>query len=183
VPMVDDLEVNGQIWNGPDRKCDTTAAGDDQQVRALMNTQPNVLTGFDDWTNLKFDFQNAHDYEDGVHVSTTEQVEIDLITHLKNEFDVRLEDDSSGDVILIDSRTGEYRFSRCGPDNFVLVGRGLLIKRGCYLTLQNNLFDRRVQATFDTCTNRGSASLQYFSLRTTFTVTDRNTTNNALRCM
>jgi hypothetical protein len=42
-----------------------------------------VLTGFDDWANLKFDFQNTGDFEDGEHSFSIQVVEIDFPTHLE----------------------------------------------------------------------------------------------------
>jgi hypothetical protein len=41
------------------------------------------LNGSEDWNNLKYDFQSAGDFEDGVHNSTTTIVEIDFPTHLE----------------------------------------------------------------------------------------------------
>jgi hypothetical protein len=43
----------------------------------------SVLTGFNDWANLKFDFQNTMDFEDGDHSSSTTLIEMDFATHLQ----------------------------------------------------------------------------------------------------
>ena len=50
----DDVIVAGVITTGPDRTCNTGRVGDDSQDRAVGFVQPNVLTGFDDWVNVKF---------------------------------------------------------------------------------------------------------------------------------
>ena len=42
-----------------------------------------TLAGSEDWNNLKYDFQSAGDFEDGVHNSTTTIVELDFATHLQ----------------------------------------------------------------------------------------------------
>ena len=53
-PTGDDVVQNGAVTTGPDRTCNTTAIGDDDQTRAPGFVQPEVLTGFDDWANIKF---------------------------------------------------------------------------------------------------------------------------------
>lgn len=50
----DDVIIAGVITTGPDRTCNTGRVGDDSQDRAVGFVQPNVLTGFDDWANVKF---------------------------------------------------------------------------------------------------------------------------------
>lgn len=53
-PAGDDVVQSGVITTGPDRDCDTTASGDDEQDRGVGFSQPDDLTGFDDWANIKF---------------------------------------------------------------------------------------------------------------------------------
>lgn len=96
-------------------------------------------------------------------------------------FDLCLQDDSSGNILRINSTTGEYQFARCGS-GLVLSGIGSIIRKGSIITLQNYAADRRVLAKFDGGVNRGTASVQVFALETTFTITDRNTTNNTCAC-
>jgi hypothetical protein len=52
-------------------------------VNINRETAFTVLTGFDDWNNLKLDFQNTEDYEDGVHVTFFDIVEMDYLTHME----------------------------------------------------------------------------------------------------
>ena len=71
---------NGAIdWN-----CDGDG-GTDASVSVDINGDGvlSTLTGFDDWDNLKLDFQNTGDFEDGVHLSTTDEVEMDHLTFLE----------------------------------------------------------------------------------------------------
>ncbi len=68
-PAGDDVIVSGQIREGANRQCNTTAAGDDIQFRPL-----GPLAGFFDWTNIKYDFQNSTDFEDGFHTLQSEKL-------------------------------------------------------------------------------------------------------------
>jgi 6-phosphogluconolactonase len=95
-------------------------------------------------------------------------------------FDICLQDDSSGDTLKFNSATGDYQFTSCGGP--VLGGKGSVIKRGSIITLQQNAGDRRVLARLDGSVNKGTASIQVLSLGTTFSITDRNTSNNTCAC-
>ena len=53
-PSGDDVVARGAVRDGPDRVCNTAKSGDDAQDRPVGHVQPNPLTGFDDWTNIKF---------------------------------------------------------------------------------------------------------------------------------
>lgn len=96
-------------------------------------------------------------------------------------FDVCLQDDSTQDIFQFSSETGDYRFTRC-RGSLVVSGTGTLIRKGNLFTLQHNSADRRVLAKIDTSVNKGTASIQVFSLGTTFTIMDRNTINNSCAC-
>jgi uncharacterized delta-60 repeat protein len=98
-----------------------------------------------------------------------------------SSFDICIQDDSSGNIFQFNSTTGAYQFTRCNG-GLVLGGAGTITRRGGIITLQHNSTDRRVSATVDTNANRGSASIQVFSLGTSFTITDRNTLNNTCAC-
>lgn len=95
-------------------------------------------------------------------------------------FDLRIQDDGSGEMLKIDSTTGDYLFTNC--NGFTLGGTGRLRIRGCMLTLEDSRPDRRLQVKVDTCSKKASAALQIFSQGRTLTMTDRNTTNNISGC-
>jgi hypothetical protein len=61
-------------WN-----CDGDG-GVDASVAVDVNADGvfGTLAGHNDWANLKLDFQNSGDYEDGVHATTLNVVEIDV---------------------------------------------------------------------------------------------------------
>lgn len=99
----------------------------------------------------------------------------------ENEFDMCLQDDSSGNLLQFNSTTGDYQFVNC-ESNLTLSGKGTLMQRSGNITLQHNAADRRVSVKLDTRVKRGTASIQVFSLGRTFTITDRDTTNNTCGC-
>jgi hypothetical protein len=54
-PAGDDIIVGNTISDGPNRTCNSTASGDDEQARPVEDVQPVFLNSFHDWANLKFD--------------------------------------------------------------------------------------------------------------------------------
>jgi hypothetical protein len=74
-------------------------------------------------------------------------------------WDVVLQDNSSGDVLLINSKTGDYSFTRCGPGGFTLTGKGSLQKVNNILMLSDNQPTRRVSASFFTNQLTGHATI------------------------
>jgi hypothetical protein len=90
-----------------------------------------------------------------------------------------LQDETTGNTLLIDTTTGAFQFTRCGGG--VFTGTGTVRVRGCALTLEANLPTGRATARIDTCAGKGSAGIQIFS-QGVFTITDQNTTNNSCAC-
>jgi hypothetical protein len=95
-------------------------------------------------------------------------------------FDLCIQDESSGNLLLVSTTTGEYRFNNCR--GLTVSGRGMISIRGCSITLQHNAPDRRLLASIDTCAKTGTASLQLLSQGTRLSITDRNTANNTCAC-
>ncbi|PYS74673.1 MAG: hypothetical protein DMF69_01095 [Acidobacteria bacterium] len=54
VPGGDDLVADVAIVDGPNRKCETTAAATDKQIFSDYEIQPITLIGFNDWANLHY---------------------------------------------------------------------------------------------------------------------------------
>ncbi|HJQ26123.1 MAG TPA: alpha-amylase family glycosyl hydrolase [Blastocatellia bacterium] len=95
-------------------------------------------------------------------------------------FDACLQDDANpATVLLFNSQTGDYRFC-CGGT--VFTGKGKVTVQGCTISLQHVTTDRRVQATIDKASFRGTASLQTPPGVTRCTITDRDTRNNNCKC-
>lgn len=95
-------------------------------------------------------------------------------------FDLCLQDDSNGNLLQLNSTTGEYLFTNCA--GLTLVGQGSVVIRGSIITLQQNGPDRRVLARIDGSANKGTATIQVFSQGITFTIMDSNTRNNTCAC-
>lgn len=95
-------------------------------------------------------------------------------------FDRCIQDESNGNIVQLNTTTGEYQFpNRAG---LTVGGTGLLTRRCSLITLPHNAVDRRVTATVDTSTHRASASIQLLSQGRTFAITDRSLTNNTCAC-
>jgi 6-phosphogluconolactonase (cycloisomerase 2 family) len=94
-------------------------------------------------------------------------------------FDICLQDDSNGNLLRVNSTTGEYQFTNCR--GLTVSGNGSLARRGCLTTFSADGPDRRISAKLDGCLKNGSASVQIFS-QGTFTIIDRNIGNNTCGC-
>src|SRR5262245_62140675 len=99
-----------------------------------------------------------------------------------DRFTVCLQDDHSGDLLRFNWLTGEYTFTRCGPDGFTLTGRGAISRVGCLLKLT----DAKVSATFHHCPigrlSSGAATIHVTALGPTVTLHDSDTTDNTCAC-
>ena len=76
--------IRSGVGNGPlDWNCDGDTV--DASVSNDINGDGvlSVLTGFNDWTNLKLDFQNAGDFADGEHSFSVRVEEMDYPTYLQ----------------------------------------------------------------------------------------------------
>jgi uncharacterized repeat protein (TIGR01451 family) len=99
-------------------------------------------------------------------------------------WDVCIQDDHTGDFILFDSFTGDYKFVRCGLGGFTITGRGTVTRVGCVTRLED---DTRVSfAEIDRCQiapkNMGSASIKRPIIGATFLLKDTNILNNTATC-
>ncbi len=95
-------------------------------------------------------------------------------------FNGRLQDDSNPqNVLLFNTVTGDYSLC-CGGT--VFIGKGTIILRGCTLTLQHNLPDRRLLVSVDFSQKKGTASLQFPPGVLKCTITDRNMADDTSIC-
>jgi hypothetical protein len=116
-------------------------------------------------------------------------------TVVTNQFDVCLQDDSNpAAVVLWNTFTGDYNFrpitARVRVDFKGTWSRALdssdagaqppqVMRNGCMITLTHNAPGARVMATFDGCAKTGNATVEVGQNKQTFTITDRNTTDNS----
>jgi uncharacterized delta-60 repeat protein len=98
-------------------------------------------------------------------------------------FDLCLQDDSGGNLLLFNSTTGEYQFTRCS-DGFTLAGTGIVTIDGCRIMLKAKASNHSINASVDTCQHTGNATVVLSSQRrlTALSIIDTNTGNNTCRC-
>jgi uncharacterized repeat protein (TIGR01451 family) len=98
-------------------------------------------------------------------------------------WDICLRDEGGGGILLFNSLTGDYQFTRCGTGGFTLTGRGRISRTGCLLTLDDG---PRVSAVLDRCViapqNRGTARIRPTAAGATFTINDRNVIGHTGAC-
>jgi hypothetical protein len=99
-----------------------------------------------------------------------------------------LQDDDSGDYLLIDLSSGGYKFKSCRSD-FVLGGIAQVGFSGCSVSLKEVSESRLVLIEADLCSGQGRAYIEVLiggpyssSYTRVLTVTDTNTKNSAPEC-
>lgn len=97
-----------------------------------------------------------------------------------NGFDLCIQDDSNGNILKVNSTTGDYLFTICS--GFSTGGRGTITKKGSSITLEHSSADRRVLARYDGSAHKATASVQVFPLAINATIADRNTADNTCTC-
>lgn len=96
-------------------------------------------------------------------------------------FDLCILDDTNGNLLQFNSNTGDYQFSNCRKQ-ITLTGRGTVEIRFCKIEFQAIARDRNIVALANTCTHAGTASVKLFSPDKTFTISDKDITNNNCSC-
>jgi transglutaminase elicitor len=102
-------------------------------------------------------------------------------TVVTTPFDLCLEDELTPQrTIVFNSLTGKFQL--CAPGNS-FGGSGTIAIKGNILTLKQNARDRRVLISFNADTVReGNAQVKTSNPKQAFTITDRDTRNNACTC-
>ncbi|MGH9837465.1 MAG: esterase-like activity of phytase family protein [Blastocatellia bacterium] len=105
-----------------------------------------------------------------------------VVCVLNQRFDLCLQDERSGDVLRLNSLTGEYLFIRCGVGGFMLQGRGAIDRTGCNLRLA----DPRLRVEIEDCPGagerRGEAAFRTGPLGARFFIRDGNLNDNDCVC-
>jgi uncharacterized repeat protein (TIGR01451 family) len=95
-------------------------------------------------------------------------------------FSLCVQDDSNpGNVVLVNTSTGAYRF--CCNGSLVASGTGTLNVRGCTVSINDSSNNRFVLITMDGATMRGTASVKQGGTLLC-TIIDRNLANNTCVC-
>jgi len=130
-------------------------------------------------TNPVFSTTNSY-YVTAVNTLGSESAQSNIVNVSDASIAV-LHDDSNGNIMRFRSTTGDYLWVNCGS-NITLGGVGTLTVKGSIITLRHNQGDRRVLAMLENSSRRGTASAQILPLGVTYTVIDRDTTNNSFGC-
>jgi uncharacterized delta-60 repeat protein len=99
---------------------------------------------------------------------------------LGSNFDICLQDQSNGNVMQIDSTTGDYRFTSCAT-GFVLTGTGTVSANGCQVTLSDRTADHRVLAKVK-CLKKASASIEVASTGASYSIAAKKLATNSCVC-
>lgn len=100
---------------------------------------------------------------------------------LNQGYDLCMQDENSGDVLRVNSLTGDYLFIRCAGGGQTLAGRGRISRQGCTLRLNS----ATVEAEIDGCSydiQRGKASVKRSLVGPAFAINDQNLDDNTCDC-
>src|SRR5262249_47551140 len=92
-------------------------------------------------------------------------------------WDVVLQDNVTGDVLLINSKNGNYSYTRCGAGGFTLTGTGTIQNINGILMLSHMTPTRRVMASFLTGQLTGKATIVLMPAPGVFQTLTINSTN------
>ncbi|HJQ23426.1 MAG TPA: hypothetical protein VKA60_05880 [Blastocatellia bacterium] len=104
----------------------------------------------------------------------------DLDFRSMTAFTACLQDDSNGNILFYNATTGDYLFTNC--HGVALSGTAQVLSKGSYITLQQYGTDRYLLVKIDGAQHKGTASLRLLSNGTTFSIIDRDTTNDTCVC-
>ncbi|MEN3335284.1 MAG: hypothetical protein V7641_4649 [Blastocatellia bacterium] len=99
-----------------------------------------------------------------VSVSAQKRVQPKPVPPPDVQFDHKIvvEDDTTGNFLVIDPLSGKYEFHRCS-DGLLLGGTGVVSVKGCAISFEDLTPGRRVLASIDECTQQAKASVQTFA--------------------
>lgn len=109
-----------------------------------------------------------------------------LARFLPTSFDMCMQDESNGNLLLFNSTTGDYQFQNCSK-GIILLGRGAITSNSCKLTLKDSgknpkRPDRNVQALVNLCAKSGAATVQIYSPSSRSEINDPNIADNHCAC-
>jgi hypothetical protein len=169
----DAVRTGDDIRTGPAGHLESSEPDDiDEDFQILPATGTNVRVP-DGATHLFLGVADSFYKDNGGQIS----VSIERVGF----YDVCLQDDVTGDYLLFNSNTGDFKFVRCGADGFVIEKPGLkhtISRQRNQVTLN----DTTVSAVYDAGARRGSATIRTPGYGAVFTIRDNNTLDNICMC-
>ena len=112
-------------------------------------------------------------------------------TQVKTLAEVVLQDDKTGNYLLIDLTTGEYRFTACNAGNAIgqsFAGFAKVSYSGCNLTIRDVSETRMVLGEADLCSKQGRATVTIDPsipgvATYEFTIEDKNIRDSVAECV
>lgn len=85
------------------------------------------------------------------------------------EFDITVQDDETGNILVFNSKTGDYTFTRCG-DGITMAGRGQVTRKGCSVDLvdigapskDSRTDSYKVLVSADECTKEAKGAVEIY---------------------
>lgn len=114
------------------------------------------------------------------HVGNDPDLCFQILGEEASAFDYCIQDDSNGNILSLNSVTGDYLFANC--KGVTLIGTGIVTRKGSTVTLQHYPSDRRVLVRIDGSSNKAIGAIQSLPLGVTFNLMDRNISNNSCSC-
>ncbi len=81
---------------------------------------------------------------------------------IKFDHEITIEDDSTGNFLILDPNTGAYKFQRCS-DGAELSGFGKVKINGCAISFEDTARDHRVLLSIDECLQQAKAAVEIFA--------------------
>ena len=102
---------------------------------------------------------------------------------------IELEDDTTGNYLVIDLKTGDFQFTRC-QDFWTMSCTGVVKIQGCNIYLEDFHDNHRNLASINICDQQGKAAIEVYPLikftydDRTFKeyISDKNMSDNTLSC-
>lgn len=109
-----------------------------------------------------------------------------LARFLTSSFDLCLQEDRNGNLLRLNTTTGEYQFQNCSK-GLRVADIGAVTINGCKVTFTDSGVnpkspDRNIQASINLCTKAATAGIVWHSPFSRSEINDQNITNNLCLC-
>lgn len=93
-----------------------------------------------------------------------------------------LQDDRNGDILQVNTCTGDYQFTRCGSGGFTLTGRASVTRGSGGIQFRDNRVNATLNTSLFNTRTSGRASIRVTPLGPTFNIDDSGTSDNTCTC-